>query len=306
PGRLLDLDSFSSGHIRLVNSSEMEEVKYIALSHCWGTAQAMTTNRANLEEHGHQIPIDDLPKTFREAAMITVGLDVRFLWIDSLCIVQDDLHDWEVESAKMAAVYGLSYLTIAVLHSPDNHGGCFLTRHWQNGEILYERPFEPTSTILSNSTPISTPLESRAWALQERLLSRRTLLIYPGELVWECMTTAACECRGLQFDAPDADGSWYQIQDLKGLIRPRKDLTAVEAAGNWLRIISFYSRLRLTRYSDTLPALSGLAAHFSQFIDGQYLGGIWSGDLARSLLWECQEPAESVDRSLPSWSWTAV
>ncbi|KAK0124064.1 hypothetical protein ONS95_009050 [Cadophora gregata] len=333
PGRLLDLSSFSRGHIRLVNSSQMEEIRYVALSHCWGATQPKTTTRANLHEHGVQIPVHDLPNTFREAAIITVGLDIRYLWIDSLCIVQDDLGDWETESAKMAAVYGLSYVTIAVLHSPDSHGGCFLTRYWrhplwrwpddvpvQNGSIpITTQRGDTVSTVMTRVALTSAhenffglpemdaPLQKRAWALQERLLAPRTLLIYPEELVWECRTTASCECRGLHMDR-DTGSSIYaqQIGELKAMIQPRQNLTVTEAARNWLLIISAYSTLRLTKYSDTLPALSGLATHFSQFMKSEYMGGLWSGDFPRSLLWRGRQQMESADDSLPSWSWTAA
>jgi len=266
--------------------------------------------------------------------MITIGLDVRYVWIGSLYIIQDDLRDWEIESAKMSSVYGLSYLTIAVLHSPDSHGGCFLTR--VIGESL-DNAMAHYPCIQTDSMPISTrrgntisvlmsriaqrrahtnffsfdkwncsPLESRAWALQERLLAPRTLLIYPQELVWECKTTADCACRGLQPDRsmPLADDE--HMGDLKALIQPCNNLTAFEAGGNWCRIISVFSKMRLTNYDDTLPALAGLATHFSQFTKGSYLAGMWSDELPRLLLWDHPQEEGAVDESRPSWSWIAV
>lgn len=85
------------------------------------------------------IPWFELPKTFQEAIALTRKLGVRYLWIDSLCIIQDDHHGWEVESAKMATIYSLSYLTIAATHAADSQQGCFSTR-WTVANDLLDLP----------------------------------------------------------------------------------------------------------------------------------------------------------------------
>ncbi|KAH7319037.1 heterokaryon incompatibility protein-domain-containing protein [Rhexocercosporidium sp. MPI-PUGE-AT-0058] len=329
PGRLLDLEFLESGYVRLVNSSGMSQVQYVALSHCWGKAQPMTTTKANINSRLELIQVEELPKTFLDVALITSKLNIRYLWIDSLCIVQDDLGDWEVEAAKMATVYGSSYLTIAVLHSPDNHGGCFLERHWQDSKVSTdsvpirirrgEKCFNVMSRLQHNDAhdqflSISIddkmpPLTTRAWALQERLLAPRTLLIYAEELVWECRTTVLCECGGIPRTLEWLhSGFGPSFGGLKDRIQPRNNLTANEAGANWLEIISAYSELKLTKQRDIIPALGGLAAHFSQFMAGKYIGGLWSDDFPRSLLWQSRAPTEPTYDApgTASWSWTAV
>jgi hypothetical protein len=149
------------------------------------------------------IPVHQLPATFYEAVLITSALKIRYLWIDSLCIVQDDPYDWEAEAPKMATVYRSSYLTLAALHSPNSHG-CFSSRYkkvtpnWTNPNCIERAPAESKSiqhrsvnnvihttmarvlpsnahSLFIGSIPNDTTLGSRAWALQERLMAPRTL-----------------------------------------------------------------------------------------------------------------------------------
>lgn len=99
----------------------------MALSHCWGKSHRVVTQKDNLEDHKRGIDITSLPLTFQQAILITQRLKLRYLWIDSLCIVQDDPQDWEREAAKMGGVYANSYLTIAADSSTDDSSGCFTT-----------------------------------------------------------------------------------------------------------------------------------------------------------------------------------
>ncbi|TVY55546.1 hypothetical protein LCER1_G002742 [Lachnellula cervina] len=69
-----------------------------------------------------------LPPSFRDAVIVTRELGIRYLWIDSLCIVQDDLDDWRKESAQMDRIYGMSFLTIIAAGASHSQGGCFVPR----------------------------------------------------------------------------------------------------------------------------------------------------------------------------------
>lgn len=99
--------------------------EYIALSHCWGQSHRITTTTDNIESHKRGIPIDELPKTFRDAILLAQDLDIPYVWIDSLCIVQDDPEDWENEASRMGEVYANAYLTVAAAASTDDSTGCF-------------------------------------------------------------------------------------------------------------------------------------------------------------------------------------
>jgi hypothetical protein len=337
PSRLLDISLLHIGSIKLVDSSNLDRENYVALSHCWGQAKAIKTNKENLRSHFDAIPWDHLPKTFQDAVSITFKLDIRYIWIDSLCIVQDDLEDWEKEASKMATIYSSSYLTLSVLHAPDDQGGCLSNRYTSDFGSL--KAHVPTTsfpiihsregsnfTIMTRLKPRNahlhfsgghrddSPLGLRAWALQERLLSPRTLYFHSQELVWECKTQIACECGNLvSYLLRDYTDTSLPNSRLKARIQPSENRTVEEALSNWLRIVSVYSELNLTRRSDILPALAGLASHFSTFMKGKYLAGLWTDDIPRSLLWRKLEPnsdhldgSSSGDLDLPSWSWAAV
>lgn len=136
PSRLLDIDQ---GIVRLVeltrnSRSSPESMSYLALSHCWGTESSNTrTIRTNIKSMRNGIPISELPKTFQDAITVTLRLGYRLIWIDSLCIIQDDEADWERESACMADIYKNAVLVVAATRSPDGHGGCFSN--------VYETPY---------------------------------------------------------------------------------------------------------------------------------------------------------------------
>lgn len=138
-----------------------------------------TTTSSSLVDRLDQILWADLPKTFRDAVIVTRSLGVRYLWIDSICIIQDSRPDWERESACMEEIYRKAYLTIAASASPDNSTG-FLT---SRASSSLNGPWGPTnpkyisikSKIKHHSTPETDPLSTRAWAYQERLMASRIL-----------------------------------------------------------------------------------------------------------------------------------
>lgn len=68
--------------------------------------------------------LSDLPPLFQDAIIITRQLGLRYLWIDSLCIIQDSLRDWETEAAKMASIYQNSYVTISATDASNGSAKC--------------------------------------------------------------------------------------------------------------------------------------------------------------------------------------
>ncbi|KAK0713227.1 heterokaryon incompatibility protein-domain-containing protein, partial [Lasiosphaeria miniovina] len=122
PRRVLDLESLNAKDNLSVHESDNETGRYMCLSHCWGGSKypAKTTS-LTLEQNKESIPWDSLPKKFQDAIVFTRWLKVRYLWIDSLCIIQDSGQDW-LESVKMVDIYRNSFLTIA---STSDGGGLF-------------------------------------------------------------------------------------------------------------------------------------------------------------------------------------
>jgi hypothetical protein len=230
PSRVLDV----GGCVRLIETRGALG-EYVALSHCWGSeGGVLKTTTTNIEHHIQGIAWASLPPTFQDAITITRGLGIRFLWIDSLCIVQNDLDDWEAESAKMGDVYTNSSLTIAATHAANSLGGLFPARcstlfggsmggHYRNKTLpigpveVRKRSTNKARDVIephfmsdghSNFSSIgdtsfsdnsdASPLLARAWAFQERILATRTVHVHAEELFWECKTCNKCECGRLE------------------------------------------------------------------------------------------------------------
>jgi hypothetical protein len=109
----------------VLHVSGTDQAQYVALSHCWGSSQLLTTTTATLEKRKQGIPMKSLPKTFQEAIITTRRLGLEYIWIDSLCIIQDSAEDWARESANMAAVYSGATVVIAADAAQSSADGCF-------------------------------------------------------------------------------------------------------------------------------------------------------------------------------------
>jgi len=169
----------------------------MALSHCWGGPIAMTLTSSNLTEFSTAIPHEQLPRNFQDAIDITRRLGIRYLWIDSLCIVQDSGSDWAQESAKMTAVYENAFVTICALSSPDSAHG-ILNHSGSDPSITIPITVEGDATVMARrfvdchdhesleNLSINAPLNRRAWCLQECILSPRILYYGRAQIYWGC------------------------------------------------------------------------------------------------------------------------
>lgn len=305
---------------------------YACLSHCWGKdPMPARTLKSNLARHLDFIPYSSLPATFRDAVQIARQLGLEYLWIDSLCIIQDCEDDWEAEAARMAAVYGGALVTIAAVASKDFRGGCFSRN--QRGDF-HQRILRPSqqlsvvigvrdhSTVRDGQPDIGRdlPLLSRAWVYQERMLSRRLLYCTRHELQLLCRETKVCQCGGNSaihaVEAskmyPTAKRKQEYAQHIVARMNPGQGrFQDLEAALHWHKAVSEYTKLQLTCPGDKLPALAGCVRDISSSIDngGDYLAGLWRNTLARDLLWEIHPQANArrpPEWRAPSWSWASL
>ncbi len=130
PTRLLYVGSQEKPVLRLMLSSSIDiESEYVALSHRWGTNKGFVLTSANKSQYLVEIPIFNLSTTLQDAVETTRNVGLQYLWVDSMCIVQDDEEDWARESATMSQVYGLSTCTIAAANSGSGDAGCVSTRN---------------------------------------------------------------------------------------------------------------------------------------------------------------------------------
>ncbi|SCO76834.1 uncharacterized protein FRV6_01046 [Fusarium oxysporum] len=289
PKRLLDLGEPHDGQTEVPVGSDIRLIEtnnnyadYVCLSHCWGTGPGFKTTRENLAERMKSINFRDLPRTFKDVVGVTRQLKKRYLWIDSLCIIQDDNKDWQKEGLRMHETYGSAYLTIAASGSGGPDQGLF-------SESLHHKLCDFSFTLNGRETSVMRvrhkiqhfdsadgfPLLRRGWVFQERILSRRVLHFGPQELVWECMEGEE---------------------------------------------LSAYSNLDLTKENDILPALAGVMKKHSPAANVRYLAGLWDGKfLLFGLFWYAEQkkglfpgnyrgdlkPRPSPCRA-PSWSWASV
>jgi Heterokaryon incompatibility protein (HET) len=133
PTRLIYVSDNDQG-VRLcitkdINRTNNADLKYASLTHCWGTKEMFLTTPKNIETMLCNIPVTLLTKTFRDAINITRRLNLQYLWIDSICIIQEDEGDWARESATMAAVYAGCFVNLVASAAPDGTVGCLFDRN---------------------------------------------------------------------------------------------------------------------------------------------------------------------------------
>lgn len=200
PARVLDLRPLESTSSNSPRLTEEFCGPYVALSHCWGSTRHIITEKNNIESHRKGIPLQQLPKTFQDAIVFTKGIGLRYLWIDSLCIIQDDINDWKNEAAKMADVYRNAYCTMAAAGSKDDEEGIFTKRSEQDVCVLrysaantYIAATYAEDDVAAMLELHKSPLSNRAWTLQERLLSQRTIHFTTSRVIWECQSKLETE-----------------------------------------------------------------------------------------------------------------
>lgn len=316
PARVLDIGEEDVSIIKLYISKEGETGRYCALSWCWGGVTPTTTTEQNIQCHIERIP-GPLPKTFRDSIRVTRALGVRYLWIDSLCILQDSAADWATHAPQMAAVYGNSYVTISAdaaedstvgfLDGPNRYRfasksvpfacgdqeGVVLVR--ERGALAYQLPYHDWPIPLTPSAPLQYPpkslLSTRGWVFQERILSPRTLHFGKAELGFECRSMITCEC--------SATSKRYR--------RTSSLLKRALMSMSWYYVVVEYTGLQLTKQTDRLAALSGLVAA-RQLLRGEEIRyGMLMTDLERGLIW--QSSISSIGKRLaiaPTWSWAST
>ncbi|KAJ3455290.1 hypothetical protein MRS44_013890 [Fusarium solani] len=312
PTRVIDIGPSNDSEPiqpRLVMSDFLDpNTTYFALSYCWGTDRGKTvlkTTRDNLPLHLKTIETAKLNRTYIDAMELIRKLGYRYIWIDALCIIQDDRSDFEVEC--------------------DGDGGCFLPRDAEGAKAVtyrainqrYRRSLE--SADYFNAHPDSAdltiypsfgpwikginqgPVFRRGWCLQEREMSPRVLHFTKSRILWECRETIASE------DAPEMVskaardlelGSYLStarlLDDEKTTVTLKTKGGTIYEGSKWPRIVEAYSHRSLSVVADKLPAISGLAATVAlQRPDDTYLAGIWRSELLKGISWV---PAKRAER----------
>ncbi|KAF4450351.1 heterokaryon incompatibility [Fusarium albosuccineum] len=330
PTRVLDLTEAGQDP-RLVEGQGIE-APYCTLSYCWGNQGQATalTVRANLAERVVRVALDSLPTLMKEAVQAARYLGYKYLWIDALCIIQDDEHDWNREVAKMGAIYSNCDLVITSLVAKDSQDhllqprslrvprpvplDIWLPQRLRSRQVpgrVTQPAVYPAWATESDGKSLKGPVNSRGWALQEHVLSPRILYFGAGTLHWECMGHY-----GLDAD-PDwvMPTPWNIWTDIERRMRVKCAIRGITPPGEyhggdqtpddmWERQVAQFTIRDLSKQSDRIPAILGMAKSFEKVFGQQFLGGIWKGDkLLESLCWW----GENKDNPTgPSWTWASV
>jgi hypothetical protein len=286
---------------------------YLALSYCWGLSlNRFTTTSNNYLDHLERIPLELLPRTFREAIHVTSALGFRSLWIDALCIIQDSSQDLQRETGQMGEIYRNATLTISAARGSDVTSGLFVTR-----DPRYYKPCKLDIKLIATRRVSSAvfvhpaaeehlstdwqgePLYNRGWVLQEEVLSTRALIFGHRQMLWRCIRDDLNE--KVPYKAPKAGSvpagltaGLKGLDTLEGLRIWLHNPAAVRNSpwrhryshfNSWYSMVERYCTRKLTYQTDKLPALSGLANLMSQTHDCTYIAGLWQEDLQSGLAW---------------------
>ena len=330
PTRLLDLERVPGfgDDPRLVHTADLDHAttRYTTLSHCWGppvVTPPLTTTSSTIDGFFSSIPFQSLPQNFKDAVLLTRMLDIRYLWIDSLCIVQDDILDWQVESGRMASYYQNSHLTIAAAASAHCHSGfiqeldsslygssAYTAASYSDG-VATMRTTTATEGLRLRHDLTENPLLQRAWVLQEQVLSPRTVFCFGNsQMYWQCRNFFASEDGTIQ--AHRLALMWCHVERPFDMSDPRA------AHSLWWHLVDDYSRRRMTFVSDRGPAIAGLVEFYRYATGHTPLLGLWKETLCFDLSWsasvlqsenaniEAQVPTGRPAARFPTWSWLSI
>jgi len=342
PTRVIEIET--DGQARITETKGMR-AQYLTLSYCWGQGKRLlsTLGSGLYEQFKQKLPLDDtMPRTFRDALQVTKALGYRYLWIDALCIIQDDLEDVGKEMAKMGGTYRQSTLTIYAANGPDTDSGLFSKRDARDSKSCNVRiTLERDSNCLQACISIQTlrmshrsVLSTRGWVLQEQVLSGRLLIFNTSAVEWSCVTTFAREnnpCMSRVSDQEEAVKSMCsQTNDAMRLIVRRPDIFNRRPTSShkrrrdahfdiWYDMVANYTRRALSVDSDKLLAVAGLASLMGEHYGLTYVTGLWKEDLQVGLCWYvtsrndmfCKDGPRCItenfpDYLAPTWSWASA
>ncbi|KAI1322455.1 HET-domain-containing protein [Xylariaceae sp. FL0255] len=322
PSRLLKVNSDT---IRLI-SDRQDKCRYLALSYCWGRVKddqkGFLTTKENIRRRKSGFNIQELPSTIQDAIQTARRLQLEYIWIDAICIIQDDIEDWKREASQMGDIYRHAYLTLAATNSSSSFDGFLKDRqpsvNASQGFVFREFQSSPSghSVKAIGTVYFRYPVETkpsghlskcewdrRGWTLQERLLSSRILFFSKDVIHWECPTTQGIEDPA--YKLPPRISYSTLLSQSQSLTEDQQVAKKQHYYASWYEIVELFSSRRITVPSDKLPAVSGLAATYQTLINDRYIFGLWRSDLHRGLLWRTtglwKTPAYGY--RAPTWSW---
>jgi hypothetical protein len=318
PTRLIKLAE-NEGDVAQLFSPETP-VEFAALSYRWGLGKQSETTKENVCERFRELRTPDFPKTLQDAIQVTSALGLKYIWIDRVCIVQDDEEEWANEASLMADIYASAHVVLSATATEDCKDG-FLQKRAEPLVIQYEHRGQKNCKVQARQieshycggfTPkINYTLFKRGWCTQERLLARRIIHFLPDEILFECPDERECECGGASKEKIYlcCSPGFMSFTTMRNNSKWREQ----EWGWEWMQVVCSYSATTLTYGRDSLPAFSGLAAYVEHLKPGKYIAGIWEKDIAVQLGWRVRPGTdtrrwkypEDVDILGPTFSWSS-
>lgn len=306
PSRLLDLGpQMSLDSIRLIDSSQIAPKdgnpapRYAALSYCWGSPLAtdkvphLCTTMQSMESMKRHVHEQTIPPTILDAINVCKALSIRYLWVDSLCIIQDNKSDWERESLSMTLIYKNAFVTICTPSSKSSNEG-FLVQPRRHVAVPFRSQLVPSiyghynlvasGTCCQDEYPTwpemdvdGTSWSSRGWTLQEFQMSNRVLIFGKSMIHFQCHHSVQSE-NGCQRDS--AGPRIIRTLDSYG----PEEYPAIYYI-EWGSMLYDYQRRLFSVIEDKLPAISGMAKYIADETGDEYLAGLWKSRLPSALVW---------------------
>ena len=346
PTRVIEVSpTFGKHRSRLLVTNGLKG-RYNTLSYCWGTQSTVLTHK-NLAQFQKEIDLSILSKTVQDAIEVTISLGVPYLWIDAMCILQDCPRDKAMEISRMASIYQSSHITIVAASAKNANEGFLLPREAPSPAntipCMHNGSRAGTVNIREGSKNREEPVDSRAWTLQEQLLSQRLLVYSTLTLQWRCKGVVAN--LGSSKYVPQFEETWWSSavdfvrsepvpllinQDTLNLrsvgkhivdnedgdtansVNPLASSPGQPAAGHkriqklhiqWPHLIERYSLRSMTYASDKLVALAGIAEKFGEALETRYVAGFWEDHMLEYLMWDTG-PGATETSSYRAPSWS--
>ncbi|GAA83771.1 hypothetical protein AKAW_01886 [Aspergillus luchuensis IFO 4308] len=290
--------------------------KYTALSYRWGEAQPHRMQTHNLQSYCQEIPVHSLPQTIQDAIHCTQQLGISFLWVDSLCIIQDSKEDKSREIPQIRKTFQNAFVTIVAASASQVSQGFLQDREPPPKAVSL--PFRCDDNrigsmwIREGTIDPREPIDTRAWCYEEKLLTQRALIFTSRTVRFQCQShylnignsnIAAwnADTRLPSTMMEPEEGDWAPLT--------YEESSALAIENTWASVLAEYTARDITQFRDRLIAFYGIAETFHRtWTHSQYLAGLWKHNLLEDLLWEADPPLHPRPENYraPSWSWAAV
>ncbi|KAI8182798.1 Neutral/alkaline non-lysosomal ceramidase [Colletotrichum sp. SAR 10_75] len=333
PTRLIDVGQHEENDPRLVvvedmlnmNSCATNDLKYAALTYCWGPKEdamkQVKTTKDTISAHHQGMPLNSLSPVIRDTIKVCRALEIRYLWVDALCIIQGDKADFHRESQTMGKIYNSCAVAICPLSSQSCLQGYLEARpegldvDFQSSRLEHIRG---TYTLVPHSTDVdrgelpwrvsdqSLHLDiersmwyRRGWTFQELILSPRFIVFGPFMSHFLCDTKAFSE-NGQILDDTNLRAGLRVSLALRSTINKAfgNGCDEMDRSVNGMRQMYQHdwkgvrevSTKDWTYREDILAGAAGIAQAFAAITGDTYLAGLWKSDLQHQLVWYIRQP----------------